>query len=165
MISPRGGVAYGNEARPTLNPFLRYLRAFRSPRRGPHTPFGGRILIRVGIGFGGLRPGWPKLGTMPDLGAMLLRRSLGSLSPSSDGCGECRRIPLAGERPHELDSGRVLCELCFGAPPGEHFFSFGGHRPGRPAYPDPYIRDSRLARVNPLGPGAAPRFQLRRPQA
>jgi hypothetical protein len=57
---------------------------------------------------------------MPDLGAMLLRRSLGSLRPSSDGCGECRRIPLAGERLHELGSGRVLCELCFGALPEEH---------------------------------------------
>src|SRR5918999_3078147 len=57
MISPRGGVAYGNEARPTLNPFLRYLRAFRSPRRGPDTPFGGRILIRVGIGLEDFAPG------------------------------------------------------------------------------------------------------------
>ena len=56
---------------------------------------------------------------MPDLGAMLLRRSLGSLRPSSDGCGKCRRIPLAGERLHELDSGRMLCELCFGTLPEE----------------------------------------------
>ena len=56
---------------------------------------------------------------MPDLGAMLMRRCLGSLTPSSDGCGECRRIPLAGERLHELDTGRVLCELCFGALPEE----------------------------------------------
>jgi len=56
---------------------------------------------------------------MPDLGAMLMRRSLSALSPSSDGCGECRRIPLAGERLYELDSGRVLCELCFGALPEE----------------------------------------------
>jgi hypothetical protein len=56
---------------------------------------------------------------MPDLAAMLMRRSIGSLSPSSEGCGECRRIPLAGERMHELDSGRRLCELCFGALPEE----------------------------------------------
>ena len=54
-----------------------------------------------------------ELGNMPDLGAMLLRQCLGSLRPSSDGCGDCRRIPLAGERLHELDSGRLLCELCF----------------------------------------------------
>jgi hypothetical protein len=56
---------------------------------------------------------------MPDLGAMLMRRSLASLRPSSEGCAKCRRIPLAGECMHELDSGRVLCELCFGALPEE----------------------------------------------
>jgi hypothetical protein len=56
---------------------------------------------------------------MPDLAGMLLRRSIGSLRPASDGCGKCRRIPLAGERLHELDSGRLLCELCFGALPEE----------------------------------------------
>jgi hypothetical protein len=54
---------------------------------------------------------------MPDLGAMFMRSCLGSLRPSAEGCAECRRIPLAGERLHELDSGRVLCELCFGALP------------------------------------------------
>jgi hypothetical protein len=56
---------------------------------------------------------------MPDLAGMLLRRSLGSLGPSLDSCAECRRTPLAGERLHELDSGRLLCELCFGALPEE----------------------------------------------
>jgi hypothetical protein len=56
---------------------------------------------------------------MPDLAGMLLRRSLGSLRASHDSCGECRRTPLAGERLHELESGRVLCELCFGALPEE----------------------------------------------
>jgi hypothetical protein len=56
---------------------------------------------------------------MPELAAMLLRRSLGTLSASRDGCAGCRRTPLAGERMHELDSGRVLCELCFAALPEE----------------------------------------------
>jgi hypothetical protein len=56
---------------------------------------------------------------MPDLASMLLRRSIDSLTPSSAGCAKCRRIPLAGERLHELDSGRLLCELCFGALPDE----------------------------------------------
>ena len=56
---------------------------------------------------------------MPDLAAMLLRSSIGSLRPTRDGCAECRRIPLAGERVHELDSGRRLCELCFGALPDD----------------------------------------------
>jgi hypothetical protein len=56
---------------------------------------------------------------MPDLAALLLRSSIGSLSTSQDSCGQCRRTPLAGERLHELDSGRLLCELCFGALPEE----------------------------------------------
>jgi len=56
---------------------------------------------------------------VPDLSAILMRNSLGSLPPSGDRCGECRRTPLAGERLHELDSGRLLCELCFGALPEE----------------------------------------------
>jgi hypothetical protein len=56
---------------------------------------------------------------MPDLAGMLMRSSIGSLSPSGDHCHECRRTPLAGERMHQLDSGSVLCELCFGALPDE----------------------------------------------
>jgi hypothetical protein len=35
----------------------------------------------------------------------------------------------------------------------------------RPAYTDHFMRDYRLARVNPVGPGAASRFQLRGPLA
>lgn len=54
---------------------------------------------------------------MPDLAAMLLRRSLETLPPVGDRCADCRRIPLPGERIHELDSGRTLCELCFAALP------------------------------------------------
>jgi hypothetical protein len=50
---------------------------------------------------------------MPDLDALLLRSSIGSLGPSGTSCDDCKRTPLAGERLHELGSGRVLCELCF----------------------------------------------------
>jgi hypothetical protein len=57
---------------------------------------------------------------MPDLSGPLLRRSIGSLSASPrDRCADCRRTPLPGERLHVLDSGRRLCELCFGALPDE----------------------------------------------
>jgi hypothetical protein len=56
---------------------------------------------------------------MPDLAGHLLRRSLGAPAPAEDRCGDCLRTPLVGERLHELDSGRVLCELCFGALPEE----------------------------------------------
>lgn len=50
---------------------------------------------------------------MPDLAALLLRRSVGSLRSDSARCSGCRRTPLAGEHLHEMDTGRVLCELCF----------------------------------------------------
>jgi hypothetical protein len=53
---------------------------------------------------------------MPDLAGMLMRSSISALAPPDD-CHGCRRTPLAGERLHELDSGQVLCELCFGALP------------------------------------------------
>jgi hypothetical protein len=56
---------------------------------------------------------------MPDLAAMLMRRSIGSLPPPDEQCHDCRRNPLAGERVHRLGSGRQLCELCFGALPAE----------------------------------------------
>jgi hypothetical protein len=56
---------------------------------------------------------------MPDLAAMLIRRSTGTLPPGAPRCGDCRRIPLAGERVHELDSGRTVCDLCLAALPEE----------------------------------------------
>jgi hypothetical protein len=56
---------------------------------------------------------------MPDLAAILVRSSIGALTSPSGDCHDCRRTPLAGERLHELRSGRTLCELCFGALPEE----------------------------------------------
>ena len=57
---------------------------------------------------------------MPDLASILVRRSIGALPPSGAACGDCRRTPLAGERMHELDGGRTLCDLCFAGLPEEH---------------------------------------------
>lgn len=54
---------------------------------------------------------------MPDLAGLLLRRSLGSLGSAGGRCATCHRTPLAGERLHELDTGRKLCDLCFAALP------------------------------------------------
>ena len=51
---------------------------------------------------------------------MLLRRCLGSLPAGASSCSSCERNPLAGERLHELDSGSLLCDLCFRALPEEH---------------------------------------------
>jgi hypothetical protein len=56
---------------------------------------------------------------MPDLAAMLVRSSIGTLAHADASCADCRRTPLAGERLHELDSGRTLCDLCFASLPEE----------------------------------------------
>jgi hypothetical protein len=49
--------------------------------------------------------------------------------------------------------------------PREEIFDFVCDLASRPAYTDHYMRDYRLARVNPVGEGAAARFQLRAPLA
>jgi hypothetical protein len=54
---------------------------------------------------------------MPDLAGMLLRRSLGALTPNGATCRGCERTPLAGEQLHEMDAGHVLCDLCLLALP------------------------------------------------
>jgi hypothetical protein len=56
---------------------------------------------------------------MPDLSSLLLRRSLRAPAPVGVLCSDCRRTPLCGECLHELASGTVLCQLCFGALPDE----------------------------------------------
>lgn len=50
---------------------------------------------------------------MPDLNALIMHTSLGALASATVCCEGCRRTPLAGECTHELESGRLLCELCF----------------------------------------------------
>ena len=50
---------------------------------------------------------------------MLVNSSIGTLAQPDSACGECRRTPLAGERMHELDGGRMLCDLCFARLPEE----------------------------------------------
>ena len=54
---------------------------------------------------------------MPDLASLLMRSSIGALSPSAVSCRGCGRTPLAGECLHELETGRMLCELCFAGLP------------------------------------------------
>jgi hypothetical protein len=56
---------------------------------------------------------------MPELAAMLVRSSIGTLTQPDASCRQCRRTPLAGESLHELDGGRVLCDLCFARLPEE----------------------------------------------
>jgi hypothetical protein len=54
---------------------------------------------------------------MPDLASLLLRNSVDALGSNRERCGHCRRTPLAGERLHEMDTGRTLCDLCLIALP------------------------------------------------
>jgi uncharacterized protein YndB with AHSA1/START domain len=49
--------------------------------------------------------------------------------------------------------------------PREEVFDFVCDLAARPAYTDHFMRDYRLARVNPVGVGAAARFQLKAPFA
>ena len=49
--------------------------------------------------------------------------------------------------------------------PREEVFDFVVDLAGRPAYTDHYLEDYRLARVNPVGQGAAARFRLHAPLA
>jgi uncharacterized protein YndB with AHSA1/START domain len=49
--------------------------------------------------------------------------------------------------------------------PREQVFDFVCDLAARPAYTDHFMHDYRLARVNPVGEGAAARFQLRAPLA
>ena len=60
-----------------------------------------------------------EVASMPDISPILIRICLGATGPGAQACRECRRTPLAGERLHRLDSGSVLCELCFAALPEE----------------------------------------------
>lgn len=55
---------------------------------------------------------------MPDLlASFLLRKSVGSMVRSRSRCADCHRTPLVGERLNELDSGRVICDLCLSGMP------------------------------------------------
>jgi hypothetical protein len=57
---------------------------------------------------------------MPDIGGLLLRRSVGALSSGRAHCSSCRRTPLVGEKLNETDAGRHLCDLCLlDAPPSD----------------------------------------------
>jgi hypothetical protein len=60
---------------------------------------------------------------MPELASMLVRSSIGTLPSSATACGDCRRTPLPGERLHELEGGRVVCDLCFAVLPEERRFA------------------------------------------
>lgn len=78
-------------------------------------------------------------------------------SPSSPGPPE--RDPYNGAAVREVTVSIVI------SAPREQVFDFVCDLAGRPAYTDHFMHDYRLARVDPVGPGAAARFLLRAPLA
>jgi uncharacterized protein YndB with AHSA1/START domain len=75
------------------------------------------------------------------------------------------RWPVAGGLPVEWRALREVTVSTVISAPREQIFDFVCDLAGRPAYTDHFMRDYRLARVNPVGVGAASRFQLRAPFA
>jgi len=70
-----------------------------------------------------------KITFVPDLDTQMLHRN-GALKPAATDCGGCRRTPLPGESMHELEEGRLLCDLCFGSLPEERRHAVESRRVG-----------------------------------
>lgn len=49
---------------------------------------------------------------MPRDLASILRRKARRRAPDGARCSSCNRVPLAGELMHELESRRMVCQLC-----------------------------------------------------
>ena len=60
--------------------------------------------------------------------ALLVRSFIGALPSTAASCAGCRRTPLAGETVHKLDSGRLMCELCFAALPANRRLAVSSER-------------------------------------
>lgn len=65
---------------------------------------------------------------VPDIASLLMRSFIGALPSSTARCGSCQRTPLAGETVYRLDSGRVLCELCFAKLPSDRRLAVSSER-------------------------------------
>ena len=52
-----------------------------------------------------------------DLATALILKSVGSSAGHSATCSRCRRTPLPGEMMHELESHKVVCQLCLARVP------------------------------------------------
>jgi hypothetical protein len=52
-----------------------------------------------------------------EIGSILFRKSVGALGRDARRCARCRRVPLPGEMLHELESHRVVCQLCLSTLP------------------------------------------------
>jgi len=63
-----------------------------------------------------------------EITSFLFRKSVGSLGEHTRRCSSCRRVPLPGELVHELESHRVVCELCLVTLPESKRATIGSER-------------------------------------
>lgn len=63
-----------------------------------------------------------------EISAFLFRKSVGALGEEAHRCSRCRRVPLPGERVHELESHRLVCELCLVTLPESKRTTIGSER-------------------------------------
>ena len=65
---------------------------------------------------------------MPRDLASILRLKARSRQEDRDRCSSCSRSPLAGELLHELESHRMVCQLCLGELPESKRATIGSLR-------------------------------------
>lgn len=62
-----------------------------------------------------------------DLASILRIKARGRICDPTR-CSSCNRVPLAGELMHELESHRVVCQLCLGELPESKRATVGSQR-------------------------------------
>jgi hypothetical protein len=60
--------------------------------------------------------------------ASILRRKARTRQDDRAQCSGCNRVPLAGELLHELESRRVVCQLCLSGLPESKRATIGSER-------------------------------------
>jgi hypothetical protein len=60
--------------------------------------------------------------------ASILRLRARTRTADRSCCSSCSRVPLAGELLHELESGRVVCQLCLRQLPESKRATIGSQR-------------------------------------
>ncbi len=92
----------------------------------------------------------------PNLEALMMRKSVGSMESARTTCSRCERTPLLGEYLYRLESDGPLCGLCLSRLPEE---DRGGLRSERVRAPD------RTVAAAPLGASPQVPREARAPRA
>jgi hypothetical protein len=64
----------------------------------------------------------------PHFSSILRRKALAARGRDDGRCSSCRRVPLAGEMMHELESHSLVCELCLARLPASKRTTLGAVR-------------------------------------